>query len=169
MFYFAQSPLPDTAPILAGDEDAWMLTELDDVYGLTVEPVSEEASRLLDAAKAWPPAMALAASAIDKLEDVTTDFSMFDTMICELLPWFLAIRERGTFLQTKSKIAEPDYRDEGELFWLVARRDSDVLWISRDFQIYDAPAADFELTEAQLYALPDRVPLPKWLGSRSTN
>jgi hypothetical protein len=170
MHYFAKPPLPDSVLILAGGEgEDFALCELDDVYGLTVQPVSEEAERLVTAAKAWPPAMALAAAAVEKMEDVTSDASMFETILCELLPWFLALREQGKCILAKCIVSEPDYRNEGEQLWIVAKRDNDVLWISSDYQIYDAPAADFELSAEDLRALPQRVPLPKWLASRGSN
>lgn len=109
----------------------------------------------LASCKAYPPALAKAARAIERLKDCSRE-----EFIMELgaqIRKELEQQRHRPYVLARSRVTEPGYREVGEFVWVVAYRPEfagrEVAWVSSDYQIYSDAVGTFDLE-------------PTWLAAR---
>lgn len=111
-----------------------------------ISEVPDELSELLDSAKDYPPALALARDELNCDQSCSeTDFAK---ILAHKLTYHLEKQIDSPFLMAKAKNSEVGYRYAGGYYWIVGYTGEMVLWVSRDYHVYKDPVGEFELNLA---------------------
>lgn len=142
-----------------GRSAAWALYEYTPPSDLEswkpTEPLGQQLEALIDSAKSYPPALALAR------DEMTSAFcdrqpsrNEFQQAYAESLASNLGSQPNAGFILARATRDEPGYLDAGSWYWLLGLTGSDsVRWVSTDFHVYTNALADFDLTGGRLEKL----------------
>jgi len=114
----------------------------------SISEVSSELSELLDSAKDYPPALALARDEL-KLEPHCSEIE-FSNKLVERLNHHLQKQVKSPYFMAKAMSTETGYRHAGGYYWIVGCEGERVLWVSRDYYIYRDALWDFELDMSEV-------------------
>jgi hypothetical protein len=133
-----------------GAEFALFRCDLPDGYEKSkgITEVSDELGDLLRSAEDYPPALALTREDLERDESRTT--IEFSKKLTERLAYYLQEQAHFPFFMAKAKKTEPGYKYAGGYYWIVGSKDESVLWVSRDYIVYDAPLDDFEVDASEI-------------------
>jgi len=138
-------------------EATWCLCDsefnTDDIAALNLETVSNELTILLNSAKLYAPAYALAFSKVNALWPQSK--AEYEQNLINVLKQYLANQSEHGFFLCESKIEETGYLSTGEFVWIVKYipEIEEILWISSDYEIYQDPIAKFNLNPLSLSRL----------------
>jgi hypothetical protein len=117
-----------------------------------LEEVSDELEDLLTSAEHYPPALALARDKVRRVEGKTC--AEFGEILAATLREYLSIQPESPFFLAEAKQTQAGFRYAGAYYWIVGYFPEDIgreiLWVSRDFFIYQASLADFACDQAFL-------------------
>ena len=142
--------LAEPGPACKGAEFALFRCDLPDGYEKSkgITEVSDALVDLLHSAEDYPPALALTR------EDLESDESRpaieFSKRLAGRLTFYLQEPAHSPFFLAKAKKTEPGYKYAGGYYWIVGSKDESVLWVSRDYIVYDAPLDDFEVDASEI-------------------
>ena len=121
-----------------------------------LEGVPHDLQVLLDSAKAYPPAMAIARDDMTRRwRGKSPSRSEFAASFAESLRRRLRAQPDCRYRLAEASADEAGYLTRGECAWIL-RYDADsheVSWVSSDFHIYKNAAGDFNLNDDELAAL----------------
>jgi hypothetical protein len=133
-----------------GAEFALFRCNLPDDYekpkGIT--EVSDELVDLLHSAEDYPPALALTREDLES--DESRSAIKFSKKLAERLTFYLQEQAHSPFFMAKARRTELGYKHAGGYYWIVGYKDESVLWVSRDYIVYDAPLDDFEVDASEI-------------------
>jgi len=167
---------PDTAaggrvsPMTHGLAGQWLVaectpTEEEAPLPESFEPVPARLGRLLQSAKRYYPALALARESLEADSDhLPCDKEQYAERLADEMERHLkAQRDTPYFMAQAVKPCLTGYRFAGEYVWVVAYdpRLKHVFWVTDDYFVYDSPLAHFVIDEERLRPLPVRE-LPPW-------
>lgn len=117
-----------------------------------VEPVSDYLSDLLESAKDYPPALALAR------EEVKSERSIFESefakQLIERLEFHLKRQKSSPYFMARRINRHTQWRSEGGFNWIVGYKSQDALrkiaFVSDDYYICHAPVEDFDVEVAEI-------------------
>jgi hypothetical protein len=109
----------------------------------SVNPVSDELAKLLGSAENYPPALALAQKDLER--DESRSEIEFSRKLMERLVFYLDQQIHSSFFLAKARKGQTGYKQAGGYYWIVGYKDKSVLWVSRDYHVYQDPLDDFEL------------------------
>jgi hypothetical protein len=124
-----------------------------------VLPVSSQLAILLNSAKAWPPALAIARDDLSRHGQLDWGPREIEPFLVETLGRRLREQADRPFVLAEAAVSEPGYKTPGEFQWILrylppsAESAAKVVWVSPDFCLYTDPAADFVLTPAMIQRL----------------
>jgi len=133
-----------------GAEFALFKCRLPDEYEgfRSANPVPNELAKLLDSAEDYPPALALAREDLEG-EESWSEIE-FSQKLTERLVFYLDRQIHSSFFLAKARRTEVGYKQAGGYYWIVGYKDKLVLWVSRDYQVYQDPLDDFELDSNEM-------------------
>jgi len=110
-------------------------------------PIPDDLVRLIESAKRYPPAVALARRDVDDRRGETTSSEALYTMIRQTLDDRLRGQRSDRATLVRSRLADEDLRHADEWVWIIDRvpDSADVIWVGRDFECYASPASEFDL------------------------
>lgn len=114
----------------------------------SVNEVPDELSELLDSAKDYPPALALARDAL-KCNQSCSETEFANKLADQLIKYFQE-QVDAPFFMAKARSTEVGYRHAGGYYWIVGCEGEMVRWVSRDYHVYRDPVGEFELDLAQV-------------------
>jgi hypothetical protein len=114
-----------------------------------VKPVAPELVELLDSAKDYPPALALAR---DEVADEVRSEDTFAKKLAERLIYHLERQVNSPFFLAKAVVTESFYKEAGGYYWIVGHHNGQVKWVSRDYHVYRDSISDFDLDSSELTA-----------------
>jgi len=142
-----------------GRNAAWALYEYTLPHDLEswkpTESPGQRLEALIDSAKGYPPALALAR------DEMTSTFrerqpsrNEFEEAYAESLASNLGSQPNSGFILACAIRDEPGYLDAGSWYWLLRLAGADsVRWVSTDFHVYTNALSDFDLTGGRLEKL----------------
>ena len=140
-----------------GDSE-WCLCEIsfDDKFdenSIALDHVCDELSILLDSAKGYPPALAIAFHNASFEWPVTK--SEYSQLLIELLKQQLRNHCNDNFFLAEATIEDTGYLSKGEFVWLVRfyPETDEALWVSSDFYLYRNAVSDFKISSDRLRKL----------------
>lgn len=125
--------------------------------------VPENLDLLISSGRAYPPALALAIHRVERqFSDGDPSRQQFSDALAAALRRILDAQRLDGYLLARSLTEDPGYRSAGEYVWLVRCREQPagvytVVWVSDDFQLYQAPAEAFAIDAADIARLQDAV------------
>ena len=127
---------------------------------LPIEPVPENLEDLLNSAKEYPPALALARDKASKLSGLTrVDFG---ASLASYLRDYMTGQRTSPFFLAEATRTQFGYKYAGNFYWIVGyrsgHRGGEVQWVSRDYFVYQDALADFDCDRA---FLEERFPSPR--------
>lgn len=137
----------------------WGLYELAAVEGADLgaaEPVGQALAGLIESAKRYPPALALAREeVVEVLAGEQPGRFDFTTAFSAALRAYLERQHEAPFLMVPTLVDGAGGRRRGEWYWVLQITGTPAVasWVSDDLTICDAPAAEFDLTGLQLRRL----------------
>lgn len=135
-------------------------------------PVSLELEVLLESARQYPPALALAREDVDaafkEKPAIASLPSEFAEIYSNALRYHLQQQCTAGYVLARAVVEEPGYLWPGHWYWVVGAKGDPALvqWVSTDLEVYTNMATDFDLTTQQLTALETRV--HRWLWWSNT-
>ncbi|MDH5729356.1 MAG: hypothetical protein OEZ58_10220 [Gammaproteobacteria bacterium] len=135
-------------------ESTWCLCDsifdTDDVDSLMLETVCDELVVLLDSAKLYAPAYALAFSKVNSIWPQTK--KEYEQNLINALREQLQDQSVNGFFLCESKHQETGFLSKGEFVWVVKYipEIKEILWVSLDYEIYQDPISKFILDESSL-------------------
>jgi hypothetical protein len=108
-----------------------------------VNHVSDELVELLHSAEDYPPALALTREDLES-EESRSEIEFSKTLV-ERLTFYLQEQIHSPFFIAEAKKTKIGYKHAGGYYWIVGCKDTSVLWVSRDYYVYQDPLGDFEL------------------------
>jgi hypothetical protein len=114
-----------------------------------VKPVSSDLAELLESAKDYPPALALAR---DEVADKARSEAAFAKKLAERLIYHLERQASSPFFLAKAIVSESFYKEAGGYYWIVGYSGGQVQWVSRDYHVYRDSISDFDLDTSELIA-----------------
>lgn len=117
-------------------------------------PVPDRLANLIDSARRYPPALALAREEIAEVfaEEPPT-VEAFARSYATAIEHHLTRQPDAPYLLGKALRDASAGLSAGQWYWLLQAGSGRVVWVSDDFEIYESPAADFDLTATQLKGL----------------
>ncbi len=144
----------------AGRDAPWAIFEVsfvdDDPSEVGLEEVPDDLCTLLDSAKAYSPAMAIAGEDMARRwKGKTPSRAEFAASYMESLRRVLRAQPESPYRLAEAIVDELGYLRKGEYAWILAYNSVTyrVSWVSSDFQIYQNPVSDFDLDDDALAAL----------------
>ena len=125
------------------------------------DPASPELASLIERAKEYPPALALARDDLSKSRGVRLggpeEMASFYRSALSLR---LSERDSARYVRARARRQELGYLDEGDVCWLLSANLSarTVQWVSTDYFVYTNPIDDFEISDTELAELSGRGP-----------
>jgi hypothetical protein len=120
------------------------------------EPVSDQLAALIESGKRYAPALALAREELVMVfGDHHPSHAEFQTAYAAALRAHLFRQHEAPYLLAPA-LEDVDGRlSKDEWYWVLSIKGSPPIasWVSEDFQIYDNPVAQFDLTGQQLRKL----------------
>lgn len=121
-----------------------------------LEAVPQDLRILLDSAKAYSPAMAIACHDVaHRSQEREPSRSDFAASLADALREQLRAQPDSQYRLARAAVDKLGYLAKGGYVWVlgynsVSRK---VSWVSHDFQIYQNPADDFDLDDDELASL----------------
>ena len=135
----------------------WGIYEVEEHHGWSPETaVSDDLTNLIESAKRYPPALALAREEmVDVYGDGHPGQSDFARAYGTALQTHLAKQYEAPHVLARALRGQAGYLTEGEWYWVLEISGSPVLaaWVSADFHIYNSDIGEFDLTGEQLKRL----------------
>ncbi|MDH5218495.1 MAG: hypothetical protein OEX19_12405 [Gammaproteobacteria bacterium] len=127
--------------------------DAEDIDSLNIESVSDELAVLLDSAKLYAPAYALAFSEVNSIWPQTK--KEYEQNLINALKEQLQKQNENGFFLCESRLHETGYLSKGEFVWVVKYipEIKEVLWVSSEYEIYQDPVSKFILDESSLNKL----------------
>ena len=119
-------------------------------------PVGDKLARLIESGKRYPPALAIAREEVVQVfGDHQPSQSEFTTAYTAALRAHLSRQQEAPYLLVQALRDDTGYLSAGEWYWALRIHGSPqvVSWVSDDFQVYENPVNDFDLTGQQLKQL----------------
>ncbi len=118
----------------------------------TIQPVSNELSRLIDSAKSYPPAIAFACRDLERSD--CSDRAQFLATYEERLRFhFDRRRDSGCFL-AEAIVGTIGYKRAGEKYWIVRyvpeRIGEEIVWLADDYFVYQDSIDHFKVDPVSL-------------------
>ncbi len=135
----------------------WGIFEVDEGDAWSPEtPVAEDLARLIESAKRYPPALALARGEMsDVFGDHHPSHSEFARSFAAALNAHLSRQGEAPYILAKALKEEVGYLTEGEWYWVleISGNPPCAVWVSDDFHVYRREVNDFDFTGKQLKQL----------------
>ena len=118
----------------------------------TIQPVSNELSLLIDSAKSFPPAIALACHDLERSD--CSDRSQFLATYEERLRFHFDRRRDTAFFLAEAVVGTIGYKCKGEQYWIVGyfpeRKGEEIVWIADDYFVYQDSIDHFKVDPVSL-------------------
>lgn len=140
-----------------GPNTPWAIFDVrfveDEPVAVGLERVPDDLGILLDSARAYSPAMAIARDDMTRhWQGRSPSRSEFAASLAEALRQQLRAQPESRYRLARAVVDELGYLAKGEYAWIVGY-DSvshEVSWVSSDFHVYKNPAGDFDLNVDEL-------------------
>ena len=122
----------------------------------SVEPVSTDVGSMIESGRQYPPALALARDDASAFPDhLQMNRREFADRYAERVAHHLSRQSQAPYVIAEAVVDEPGYLNSGRQYWILRylRGAKEVRWVSDDFQVYQNPASDFQLTAKHLEEL----------------
>jgi len=119
-------------------------------------PVSAELAGLIESAKRYPPALALARDEVNQVfGDHLPSQAEFASAYGVALRTYLSRQHEAPYVLAPALKDELGYLVKGEWYWIlrISGTPPAARWVSHDFHVYDNDINDFDLTGQQLNRL----------------
>ena len=125
----------------------------DDIDSLKLEKASNELTLLLDSAKQYAPAFALAFPQVNAIWPQTKQ--EYENNLIHALRDQLQNQNTNGFFLSESKVDDADYLSRGEFVWIVKfiPEINEVIWVSSDYELFQDSVLKFNLDESSLNKL----------------
>lgn len=113
-------------------------------------PVSHRLDSLLQSAKDYPPALALARHYLSRLDEPGWD--LFEELACHHLEVMLTMQRKVTF-KLASALTDNRSQFDGDGYYWVIRNSRDrygYYWVTRDYVLDEAQSCDFDIDPTEL-------------------
>lgn len=136
----------------SGRDSNWCVLECHaDTLPPRTTPLPSGLIALIESAKSFPPALALASTDLRRKGSRDWEPTRISDFLCRALRHHLRGQPSSGYFLAEARETETGYVSAGEFVWVLhVRYDSRarcrvVTWVANDFNVYESPARDFKL------------------------